>query len=172
MRRVKAYFLIFAFIFISSMNIPVFGAETDKIAYVDLSRLFDAYQKTVDYDKKLEAEQNTKEQERNKKTSEIKDLQGKLNLLNATEKDKQQKLIDAKTKELQDFDTQLQMDFRKDRDEKIKGILKDIESAVRDFAKSNNYTFILNDRVLIYGDESKNITEKVLEILNKNYKKQ
>ena len=171
MNRFKVYLLIFVFILISTVNIPVVRAETDKIAYVDLSRLFDAYQKTIDYDKKLEAEQNTKEQERNKKTSEIKDLQSKLNLLNANEKDKQQKLIDAKTKELQDLDTQLQMSFRKDRDEKIKEILKDIESAVRDFAKSNNYTFILNDRVLIYGDQTKDITDKVLGILNKDYKR-
>ncbi len=171
MHKVKVCILVLAFILISSVGISTVKAETDKIAYVDLSRLFDAYQKTVDYDKKLEAEQNTKEQERNKKASEIKDLQSKLNLLNANEKDKQQKLIDAKTKELQDLDTQLQMSFRKDRDEKIKEILKDIESAVRDFAKSNNYTFILNDRVLIYGDQTKDITDKVLGILNKDYKR-
>jgi len=172
MQRIKVCILVLSFILISSVGISTVKAETDKIAYVDLSRLFDSYQKTIDYDKKLEAEQNSKEQERNKKINEIKDLQSKLNLLNAAEKDKQQKLIDAKTKELQGLDNQLQMDFKKDRDEKIKEILKDIESTVRDFAKSNNYTFILNDRVLIYGDESKDITEKVLEILNKNYKKQ
>ena len=172
MNRIKLQLVVIV------VSVLVFGvgasrvfAEAEKIGYIDLSRMFDSYQKTIDFEKKLEVTQGPKLDERKKKIDEIKGLQAKLDLLKAEEKEKQQKLIDAKTKDLMEADSQLQSELKQDRDEKIKEILKDIEETVRSFAKSNNYAFILNDRVLLYGDDAKNITESVLTILNNNYKK-
>ncbi|MFH1202569.1 MAG: OmpH family outer membrane protein [Candidatus Omnitrophota bacterium] len=171
MNSIKMHLMIFACVLALAVGTSCAFAEAEKIGYVDLSQLFDSYQKTIDYEKKLEATQGPKLEERKKKIDELKGLQAKLDLLKAVEKEKQQKLIDAKGRDLMELDNQLQTDIKKDRDEKIKEILKDIEGAVRDFAKSNNYAFILNDRVLLYGDNAKDITEGVLKLLNNNYKK-
>jgi Skp family chaperone for outer membrane proteins len=49
--------------------------------------------------------------------------------------------------------------------------LKDIENAVSSYSKSNGYTLVFNDRVLVYQEKSLDITEGVLKILQGYYKK-
>ena len=66
----------------------------------------------------------------------------------------------------QEFVSQEQSNLTKERNEKIREILLEIEKKVSDFAEKEHYDIILNDRVLIYGDPAKNITEQILTILN------
>jgi len=68
--------------------------------------------------------------------------------------------------DLMEFDRQKQADLTKERNEKIREILLEIENKVSDFAKQENYSLILNDRVLIYGEPTLNLTETLLKILN------
>jgi Skp family chaperone for outer membrane proteins len=147
----------------------VFAAE--KLAYVDLSRLFDEYGKTKDYDKVLEDKQKAYESEREKKVSEVKQLQDKMSLLNDKEKEAKKSELEDKLKALQEYDRTKQTDLRKERDEKMKEILKDIEKAVTEHAKGNGYTMVFNDRVLVYQEKNLDITEPVLKILQGYYKK-
>ncbi len=148
---------------------PVFAAE--KLGYLDLSRTFSEYNKTKEYDKILTEKQNAYESEREKKVNEIKQLQDKMNLLSDKEKEAKKTEFESKVKGFQDFDRQKQTDLRKEQDEKMKGILKDIEEAVKQHAEKEGYTLIFNDRVLVYQIKSLDITNKVIEILNKNTKK-
>jgi outer membrane protein len=143
----------------------------DKFAYVDLSRIFNEYEKTKVYDKSLSDVQNAYDTEREKKVNEIKQLQEKLNLMADKEKENKKTDIDSKVKLLQDFDRQKQMDLRKDQDEKMKEILKDIEETVKQYAEKEGYTFVFNDRVLVYENKSLDITNIIIENLNKTYKK-
>ena len=62
------------------------------------------------------------------------------------------------------------MDLRKDRDEKLKEILQDIEKGVQAYSQKNGYDFIFNDRVLLYGAASADVTQDVIDILNSEYK--
>lgn len=134
---------------------------------VDLSRLFDGYSKTQDYDGAFAEKQKAFEKEKDSRIAELKQLQDSLSLLNEKEKENQKSKIDQKTQILQDFDRQKQADLRKERDEKIKEILKDIEKAIREYAQKEGYTFIFNDRVLLYSAKEADLTDKILEILNK-----
>jgi len=142
-----------------------------KVAFVDLSQLFDKYQKTKEYDDSLTAKQQVKEDERNKKISEIKDLQSKLALLNDKEKEKVQGQLDAKMKALQQFDQEATADLRKQRDDLVREILKDIEKVIRDYAQQEKYDLIFNDRILLYGNESYDITQPLIKLLNDKNKK-
>jgi Skp family chaperone for outer membrane proteins len=143
----------------------------DKLGYVDLSRAFSEYSKTKDYDKVLEEKQNAYTTERDKKVAEIKQLQDKLNLLSDKEKEAKKGDLEVKVTALQEFDRQKQTDLRKDQDEKMKDILKDIEEAVKNYSEKEGYTLVFNDRVLVYQNKSMDITDKVIEILNKGSKK-
>jgi outer membrane protein len=147
------------------------NAQELKIAYVDLSRLFSEYGKTKDYDKVLTDKENAYGSERDKKVTEIKGFQDKLNLLSDKEKQAKKTELETKVKTLQDYDKQKQTDLRKEQDEKMKDILKDIEAAVKKYAEGQGYTMVLNDRVLVYQDKTLNITDKIIEILNGGYKK-
>ena len=142
-----------------------------KIAYVDLSRLFDEYYKTKDYDQTLEGNHNDFEKQRNEKIEKIREAQGKLGLLTEDKKAEMEQEIEKLKAELLEFDRLKKQDLTKDRNEKIREILLEIEKVVSEFAKKENYAMILNDRVLIYGDPAKNVTEQVLSILNGNQPK-
>lgn len=143
----------------------------DKFAYVDLSRTFSEYGKTKDYDKALGDKESKYEAERDKKVNEVKQLQDKMNLVSEKEKGTKKTELEAKVKALQDFERQNQTDLRKEQDDKMKELLKDIEEAIKQYAEKEGYTLVFNDRVLVYQTKSMDISDKIIEILNKGYKK-
>jgi Skp family chaperone for outer membrane proteins len=143
----------------------------DKFAYVDLSRTFGEYGKTKEYDKVLGDKENVYTADRKKKVEDFKQFQTKFSLLSDKEKESRKEEFENKVKGLQEFDRQKQTDLRKEQDEKMKEILKDIEEAVKVIAVQEGYTMVFNDRVLVYQTKTMDITDKVVAALNKNYKK-
>ncbi len=139
----------------------------DKFAYVNLTKIFGEYGKTKDYDKVLGDKENIYNNERDKKVNEIKQVQEKFNLLSDKEKEVKKSEIETKIKALQEYDRTKQTDLRKDQDEKMKDILKDIEGVIKQYALKNGYTMVFNDRVLVYQDKSMDITEDIIKLLNK-----
>ena len=158
-------------LFLSLFILTGLALAADKMGYVDLSRAFSEYGKTKDYDKVLNDKQSAYATERDKKVAEIKQLQDKFNLLSDKEKESKKTELENKVKDLQEYDRLKQTDLRKDQDEKMKEILKDIEDAVKQHAEKEGYTLVFNDRVLVYEVKSMDITDKVMEILNKGPKK-
>ena len=141
-----------------------------KIAYVDLSTTFDKYEKTKVYDDALASVQKDKEKQLEQMANEIKAIEDKLSLLSEKEKATKQKELEDKKKKLQQSGQQIALDLRKDRDEKLKEILQDIEKVVQSYAQKNGYDFIFNDRVLLYGAASADVTQDVISLLNSGYK--
>ena len=92
-------------------------------------------------------------------------------MLSEKEKEAKTKDLQEKFKSLQEFDRQQQTDLRKEQDEKMREILKDIEEAVRKHAEKEAYTLVFNDRVLVYQTKSMDISDKIIAALNKVYKK-
>ncbi len=158
-------------VFVGMLVSPARAQDGKKIGYLDLSKLFDGYQKTKEYDAALEKEQKAYETERNEKIEKLKEAQAKLALLKDEEKAKAQEEVDKLRKDLVAFDQAKRTDLTRERDEKIREILLEIEKIVSDFAKKEGYDLILNDRVLIYGDKALNVTDQVQKILNEQYQK-
>ena len=144
----------------------VYAAEQGKIGYVDLSRLFDEYHKTKSYDKELELKHGELEKIGKEKIEKIKESESKLALLKEDQKSVLEEEITTLKEDAQDFVRQEQSNLTKERNEKIREILLEIEKIVSDYAEKENYQIILNDRVLIFGDPTKNLTEEILAILN------
>ncbi|MBF0123489.1 MAG: OmpH family outer membrane protein [Candidatus Omnitrophica bacterium] len=169
MKSLKVFSLILAFLIVGAY--PVLAQQALKIAYVDVGRLFDEYEKTKSYDKVLEADSKKFEEERNKKIDQIKELQGKLAMLKEAEKTKSEKDMEKMKNEIIEFDRTKRTDLTKARDEKVREILLEIEKVVAEYAKAQGITFVLNDRTLIYGQADLNITAPILKTLNENYSK-
>lgn len=157
--------LFFAF-FGLSMNAYAVG----KMAYVDLSSTFDKYEKTKVYDEALASVQSAKEKELELVSNEIKSLEDKMALLSEKEKTAKQTELEEKKKKLNQMSQEIALDLRKERDEKLKEILQDIEKVIQGYAQKNGYDFIFNDRVLLYGAASADITQDVIDLLNGGYK--
>jgi len=167
MKSFKIMLLAVAAVFLLSVTSHVMAAEKG-MATIDLSSVFDQFYKTKDYDATLEQKTKAYEQDRKAKTDKIQENEGKLALMKENEKAKLSDEIEKQKAELLEYDRQKQTDLRKERDEKLKEILMDIEKVVKDYAVKEGYSAVLNNRVLIYGSEQMDITKPILELLNKN----
>lgn len=155
----------FMFVFVTG----VLAAE--KFGFVDISKAFDSYNKTKDYDKVLEKEQSAKEKERDKKETAVKKLEEKISLLkDGKEKDKKIAELEKERQSLYEYMQKASVDLRKERDERIKEILLDVQDVIDDYAEKNKYTMIFNDRVLLYVNQELDITDKIIDVLNKQHK--
>lgn len=165
MKVLKMIIILVAVIFSFGIT-PTFAGDQAKIGYVDLSRLFDEYYKTKEYDKVLEAEHKVYEQDSKAKIDKLREEQGKLALLKEDQKKATEDGIEKMKNELLEYDRQKKTDLTKERNEKIREILLEIEKIVSGYAEQNGYTVILNDRVLIYADKGLDLTEDILKNLN------
>lgn len=146
-------------------------AEGEKIGYVDLAKVFDEYQKTKDFDKSLEGKGASKQVERDKMVADVKKLRDEAELLTGKAKEDKQAAVDEKIKGLQDFDRTTRDALRKERDGMVRDILKEIETVIQGFGKSQGYTYIFNDRVLVFKSGSGDLTPQVIKALNDSYSK-
>jgi Skp family chaperone for outer membrane proteins len=165
----KTAFVLGAFIFVMFFVGKLQAAE--KFACMDLARVFNEYGKTKEYDKTLSEEENSYTQELDKKTNEIKQLQDKMNLLSDKEKEAKKPDMESKLKALQEFKRTKETDLRKELVEKRDEIFKDIQSAVKKYSEKEGLTLVFNDQVLVYQDKTLDITDKIIQALNKENKK-
>jgi len=146
-----------------------FAADSPKIGYLDVAKVFDEYKKTKEQDASLETQAKAKQAERDKLVSEITRLRDELELLSEKGKQDKQAVIDEKVKKLQEFDTVTRNDLRKKRDDMVADILKEIDAVVQDYGKKQGFDIILNDKVIVYKKETLDVTADILKALNGQY---
>jgi len=164
------FIIILTGIFIFCMAAPLFAESQGKIGYIDLSRSFDEYQKTKDFDKELEGKGDMKQNEREKLVQEIRKMREELELMNKNAREKREADIESKIKSLQEFDQEAKTDLTKERDNMVKDILKEMSDVIKEYGEKNGYSIIVNDRVLLYGDSGMDLTSGIIKILNDRYK--
>jgi len=168
MKAVKVLGLAVMFSFLAS-GISLAGDL--KIAYVDLSKVFDGYQKTKEFDAVLQSEGEAFQKERDAMIQKIQDAQSKLALMKDAEKAAMQADIEKQKNDVVAYDKEKRTQLAKKRDDKVREILTEIQNVVSDLAKKEGYTYVLNDRVMIYGNPQFNVTDEVSKTLNDSYKK-
>jgi len=141
-------------------------AQNLKIGYMDLSKVFDSYHKTDAFDKELEAAHKKYEEQFTQKMDALNQARGRLAVLKDEEKAQAEAEIQKMQQEIQEFAQAGRADLTRQRDEKVREILLEIEKVVSDFAKREKFDVILNDRVLIYGSDAMDVTDQVLGVLN------
>ncbi len=142
-----------------------------KIGYVELSKVFDGYQKTKEFDAVLQSEGEDFQKKYDDMVKKIQDAQTKLDLMADTQKASMQADIEKKKNEVITFEKEKREELGKRRDDKVREILAEIQTVAGNIAKKEGYTYVLNDRVMVYGDTQYNLTDEVLKTLNDSYKK-
>ena len=143
------------------------GAAELKIGYVDVAKVFDGYQRTRSFDATLEKKGKEKETELQGRMDELKKMRQNLELLNTDAREAKTKEVEEKTEELQRFRNNAARDLSRERDKVASGLLKEIQSAIEDYAKANGFSLILDARSALYGQDALNVTDEVLASLNK-----
>lgn len=147
-------------------------ARAEKMAFVDVAKVFDGYQKTKDNDTRLQSAGKKKEEERDGLVHEVRRLKDEQALLAEDAREKKQEAIDAKVRELQEFDAAARRELGQQRNETVKEIFKDIDEVVQRYGERKGYDFIFNDRVLLYRSNRFDVSKDILEELNRSYQKQ
>jgi len=142
-----------------------------RIAYVDLGKVFDNYQKTKEFDAVLQSDGEDFQKQRDAMIQKIQDAQSKLDLMKDSEKANMQADIKKQEDTVVAFDKEKRAELTKRRDDKVREILAEIQGVVTGIAKQDGYTYVLNDRVMVYGDPQFDITDQVMKSLNDSYKK-
>ena len=137
-----------------------------KVGYVDVAQLFDQYERTKRSESILERKGKQKEGELEGRLNELKKLRSGLELLSEKARSGRAREIDTKADELRRFGKYTQEELQRERNRVAKDIIDDIQRTIQDYAKANDFSMILDQRLLLYGQEIHDVTHDVLKQLN------
>ena len=141
-----------------------------KIAIINIGKTFDSYQHTIESDKQLSSKGAKKEEEHTKMVEEVKKLREGLDLLSDKAKEERKKQLEEKVRRLQEFEQAARTELQGERDSMARQILQEIDKALQEYAQKGGYDLILNERVVVYGKETYDITNDFIQWLNQRYK--
>lgn len=145
------------------------AAEELKIGYINLSRIFDQYQRTKESEQVLEQKGKQKQTELEGRFSELKKLRQSLELLNDQARESKAREIEEKSDEFQRLKVRSERDLLRERNQLAGQILDEVEAAVAEYAKANGFSVILDQRSLLFGEKLYDVTDEVLKLLNERY---
>ena len=137
-------------------------AEGDTIGYISLTRVFQGYKKVEESNSKLDERKKIVKDE----LAKMQDLQKNYDSLS----DEGKKEMEKQLREKQDSIRQETLEVRKDEDRVLREILKDIENVSEDLKKKKKLTYIIDDRLVISGPDSMDLTDDLVNLLNERYK--
>lgn len=144
------------------------SAQDVKMGYVDVEKVFNDYELTKQNDAKLKEEGKAKTGERAGLVDEIKKLKDEAELLSEEARKEKEAVIEEKLKDLRDFDEKTKNELRSKRDFLLKKIFDEIRQNIEEVGKAEGYTFIFNDRALLYKTPANDLTEQVVKKMNEN----
>lgn len=154
----KILIAVVAFVILTSCN-------QSKIRYVDTEKLVKEYQGYIDVDNQLKAKG---EQFSAKYQQMENDLKAQLQERKISEKDLQKKYQELSMAYQQEGGI-----LQKESEERSSKIIEEVKDFVKEYAKKNSFSFIFGSNEsgnVLYGDEKYNITEEMIEAINKDYK--
>jgi len=141
------------------------SCNQQKIGYVDLSKMMKDYDAVKDLEKEME--------------QKSKDFQAKYQQI-AADMDAQAKAGKLSQADYQKQGQELQMAYQQeggalqaDSEERSNKIIEDVKEFVKEYAKKNGYNFVFGASEsgnVLYGDEKADLTEKLIEAINKDLK--
>ncbi len=151
---------------------------TQKIAYVDVEELMKGYDETKSMESDLKAKQDKLKFSLDSLAlgfqQKVDDYQKKAGSMSAPSRQQLEQKLMQEQQQIQGQQQQASQMLQKLSQESFDALSKKVDSFVAEYAKDNGYKIILGTNgkgTVMYGDEDLNVTEQVLEKLNKAYKK-
>lgn len=154
------------------------SCQQHKIGFVDYAGLMDGYQRKKD----IEANYQTKAQAYARRRDSIsQSFQLEAQALQVRTKDMPQQKAQEEFSTLQQrgqvIGQQLQQEeqfMQQSGQQKMDSLINEVKARIQQYGKANGYSYILaggDGGTVLYGDESEDITEAILKLLNEEYKK-
>ena len=147
--------------------------KNDKIAYIDSSKLLEKSKafKVVQQQMQIEEEKAKSNIDTLMKEFDIslKSYEKNLSSMSAKENQMAKELLKTKQTQLMQYQQAIKEKVEKEQQAKAQEILKGINEYISEYGKKNGYKIILatSNGNIAYGDESVDITEKIIEGINK-----
>ena len=169
MKKINNYLLILIFLLLSTSN-----SFANKIAYIDL----DVVLKNSNLGKKIQTQLDSKKSEQLNKIKseeiEIKQLEdeirNKQNIISQEELKIEVAELKKRVKDFNSYKNQIKNEFNKNKNEQIMNFFNKIDPLLRAYMKENSIDILLNNKNIIIGKDSLDITEKMINIINNSLK--
>ena len=153
------------------------SCQQNKIGYVDNVKLMDGYQEKIDVEESYKA----KSDQLNKRRDSISQaFQLEAQAFQTKAQSLSQKAAQEEYEELQQrgqfIGQQLQQQeqmLQQQGQQEMDSVVNRVKETIQQYGKDNGYTYILGGGEggsVLYGDETHDVTEAILEILNEAYK--
>ncbi|HOK57222.1 MAG TPA: OmpH family outer membrane protein [bacterium] len=146
-------------------------AQSGKIGYVDIKKVFDNYDEAKKTEEKFKKEIDEAQKNLDKLQDEVKkmqeDYEKKKSMMKPEEQTKKENEIKAKVQELSKkwMETKQKLD---DRGKELENqIFEDIKKAIADYAKKNGFSMVVDSRLILYGESAVDLTDEVIKLINK-----
>jgi len=168
--------VILAFPFSSTFSAPPLSSSgsartTLRVGYVDVRKVFDSctatQQATLSLKNEIESKQGALAKEEEEVTSLQKELREKEIVLSADEKKKKQKEIEERIASLQKRAEVARQELMTKEKQMTESIIKTIQGIITQIAKKENFNLILEKDSILYGEDIIDLSERVIEALNK-----
>lgn len=171
MKKMKNALLIFLIILLAS-------CQQEKIGYVDNVKLMDEYQHKIDVESKFKVKADALAKRRDSISQafqmEAQAFQSKAQSMPQTQAQEEYAAMQQRGQmigqQLQKQDQQLQQEGQTEMDSIVSTVKTEIEA----YGKANGYAYILgggDGGSVLYGNETNNLTEEIIQLLNEKYKK-
>ena len=169
MKKIYNYTSILIFLLLSTSN-----SFANKIAYIDL----DVVLKNSNEGKKIQIQLDSKKSEQLDKIKsqeiEIKQLEdeirNKQNIISQEELKIEVAKLKKRVKEFNLYKNQIKKEFNKNKNEQIMNFFNKIDPLLRVYMKENSIDILLNNKNIIIGKDSLDITDKMINIINNSLK--
>lgn len=164
--------------FLSVMILLTFVSCQDKVMYVDNTKLLNEYQEKIDLENSLQKKIDAYSRKRDSISRvfqlEAQQFESQAQSLGQAVAQKKYNELMQKSQMLQQHLMQEEQAIQSESQSKMDTLLTKVKKFVKEYGKNKGYTYILGANEggsVLYGADTKNITDDVVKALNDNYKK-
>ncbi|WP_222982624.1 OmpH family outer membrane protein [Flagellimonas meishanensis] len=154
------------------------GCQQNKIGYVNSVKLMDKYQEKIDVESRFKTKADAMAKKRDSISQafqlELQEFQTRAQRISQQSAQEEYAQLQQRGQfvgqQLQQEEQQLQQHSQAEMDTLVKKVKEEIQT----YGKANGYTYILGGGeggAVLYGEDTQDLTEAILKILNDKYKK-
>lgn len=174
----KVFFYSLLIISIAGLTISIYSCfKIPKIGYVrshDLVYKYIGMKEVQDkYQEKVQAWQSNIDTLKKELETNYKEYQLNMKSLSVDLKKQKESFLQSKQNDLVQYTNSVNQKAKEEEQKMLDGVLNQVNSFTEDYGKKNGYDFILGTTLsgsILYGNNAVDITDVVLDLLNKNYK--
>ncbi|WP_405206222.1 OmpH family outer membrane protein [Aquimarina sp. LLG6339-5] len=150
--------------------------SSSDLVYVDVNKLLDGYKRTkivkAEFDEKAKTMKSNVDSLLANWQKELKTYEKERSGLSKKELELKQQLLGNKQQQINNYQQAVQKQLQEEDKKVTQTVINDINDFVKEYGKKNGYKVIFGatgSGTIMYGEESADLTDKVLEELNAEF---